>query len=119
MPIQFMSICDGGNARDVHGVLASMASGAQRQQTDAASPYRLLDVLGAVAHLELAEIPLDLSEDVVLAEILVVDLRASIFMPRRNTRSSSDAEAVTLILSSLLIGLSTLNVNLQDAVGAI
>ena len=70
MPIQFISICD-GNTRVNYN----------RVDSDAA-PHRLLDVLGAVTHLELAEIPLDLAEDIILAEILIVDLRASIVMPR-------------------------------------
>ena len=56
-------------------------------------------------HLELAEIPLDLSEHVVPAEILVVDLRASTHDRRDDT--------VTLIFNSLLIGLSILNVKVS------
>ena len=47
MPIQFMSICDGGKrARDSQYEYTSMMA----WQTDAAS-YRLFDVLRAVAHL--------------------------------------------------------------------
>ena len=46
------------------------------------SPYRLFDVLGAVTHLEFAEVPLQFAEDVVLAEIFIVHLDLQFFAER-------------------------------------
>ena len=63
MPIQFMSICDGGKrARDSQYEYTSMMA----WQTDAAS-YRLFDVLRAVAHLQFAQVILELAEHIIAA----------------------------------------------------
>ena len=79
MPIQFMSICDGGKrARDSQYEYTSMMA-SRRWETDAAS-YRLFDVLRAVAHLQFAQVILELAEHIIAAQVLVVDLRSGASM---------------------------------------
>ena len=54
------------------------------------SPYRLLDVLGAVAHLEFAQIPLQFPQNIVPTEVFVVDLRGGAASMRDEVRVVSE-----------------------------